>query len=79
MNSTEPEGRTDGLSEGDGEIKDGDKSEEEKTVFTRGQRRSKRQVSVDASVPPTSVNNDSIKSILYSLSYFIRTIMQQIT
>ncbi|XP_027885965.1 disintegrin and metalloproteinase domain-containing protein 11 isoform X5 [Xiphophorus couchianus] len=45
MNSTEPEGRTDGLSEGDSEIKDGDnKSEEEKTVFTRGQRRSKRQV-----------------------------------
>ncbi|XP_054899070.1 disintegrin and metalloproteinase domain-containing protein 11 isoform X2 [Poeciliopsis prolifica] len=44
MNSTEPEGRTDGLSEGDGEKKDGDnKSEEEKTVFTRGRRRSKRQ------------------------------------
>ncbi|KAM4526724.1 disintegrin and metalloproteinase domain-containing protein 11 [Fundulus diaphanus] len=42
MNSTVPEGQTD---EGDGVLKDGDnKSAEEKTVFSRGRRRSKRQV-----------------------------------
>ncbi|MEQ2207355.1 hypothetical protein XENOCAPTIV_011007, partial [Xenoophorus captivus] len=42
MNSTEPEGQT---YEGDGVAKDGDnKSEEEKNIFTRGLRRSKRQV-----------------------------------
>ena len=46
MNSTEPEGQTDGHSEGDGELKDGDDwSEEENHVFTGGLRRSKRQVS----------------------------------
>ncbi|XP_047231951.1 disintegrin and metalloproteinase domain-containing protein 11 isoform X2 [Girardinichthys multiradiatus] len=41
MNSTELEGQTD---EGDGVAKDLDKSEEEKNIFTRGLRRSKRQV-----------------------------------
>ncbi|KAM4525450.1 disintegrin and metalloproteinase domain-containing protein 11 isoform 1-T1 [Odontesthes bonariensis] len=45
MNSTEPEGQTDGHREGDGELEDGgDGSEEEKPVFTKGLRRSKRQV-----------------------------------
>lgn len=55
MNSTEPEGQADGLTEGDGVLNDGDnKSEEEKTVFTTGRRRSKRQVSLNTCI---SVNH----------------------
>ncbi|KAM9716909.1 disintegrin and metalloproteinase domain-containing protein 11 isoform 1-T1 [Menidia menidia] len=44
LNRTEPEGRTDGSEGGDGRQEDGDNgSKEEKPLFTKGLRRSKRQ------------------------------------
>ncbi|MEQ2229926.1 hypothetical protein ILYODFUR_023947, partial [Ilyodon furcidens] len=55
MNSTQPEGQTD---EGDGVAKDGDnKPEEEKNIFTRGLRRSKRQVSLNTWIHAQHITN----------------------
>lgn len=72
MNSTEPEGQTDGHGEEDVELEEEDReaqdgknwSEEEKPIFTEGLRRSKRQVRFHISFTshtPTYMHTDGLR------------------
>lgn len=63
MNSTEPEGQI----KGDVVVKDGDiKSEEDRTVFTRIRRRSKRQVSLNTCMIGTEISTKLFRSFLFA-------------